>query len=108
MEKFINEYLEFIRQDYAKWSAQSPTEVRIRMTKEFQESVGFEVGSKYIKVYAGANQRSVHSFICREDTGKFKKGDILKAAGWSAPAKNFARGNVLTKQYGATTWTGAM
>ena len=47
MEKFINEYLEFIRQDYAKWSAQSPTEVRIRMTKEFQESVGFEVGSKW-------------------------------------------------------------
>jgi hypothetical protein len=105
MEKFINEYLEFIRQDYAKWSAQSPTEVRIRMTEEFQKSVRFEQGSKYIKVITGT---SVHSFICRNDAGKFKKGDILKAAGWSSPARNFARGNVLTKQYGATTWTGAM
>ena len=105
MEKFINEYLEFIRQDYAKWSAQSPTEVRIRMTKEFQESVRFEQGSKYIKVITGT---SVHSFICRNDGGKFKKGDILKAATWSSPARNFARGNVLTKQYGATSWTGAV
>jgi hypothetical protein len=101
----LNDYLDFIRQDYAKWSAQSPTETRIRMTKEFQESVRFDVGSKYIKVITGT---SVHSFICRKDNGKFKKGDILKAAGWSAPAKNFPRGNVITKQYGQTTWTGAI
>jgi hypothetical protein len=104
----LNEYLDFIRQDYAKWSAQSPTETRIRMTEEFQQSVGFEVGSKYIKVITGLGQRTVHSFICLKDNGKFKKGDILKAAGWSAPAKNFARGNVITKQYGQTTWTGAI
>jgi hypothetical protein len=103
----LNEYLEYIKQDYARWTGNSPTEIQIRMTEEFQRSVGYEVGSKYIKVYSGANQRSVHSFICREDTGKFKKGDILKAAGWSAPAKNFARGNVIAKQYGQTRWTGA-
>ena len=105
MEKFINEYLEFIRQEYAKWMLQSPTEIRIRMTEEFQKSVRFEQGSKYVKVIAGT---SVHSFICLKDNGKFKRGDILKAAGWSAPARNFARGNVIAKQYGATTWTGAM
>jgi hypothetical protein len=105
MEKFINEYLEFIRQDYAKWSAQSPTETRIRMTKEFQESVRIQKGSKYIKVITGT---SAHSFIVLKDNGKFKRGDILKAATWSSPAFNFARGNVLTKQYGATSWTGAV
>ena len=104
----LNEYLEFIKENYVRWSAQTPTDVRIRMTEEFKKSVGFEVGSKYIKVYSGTNQRSVHSFICLKDNGKFKKGDILKAAGWSSPARNFARGNVITKQYGATTWTGAM
>ena len=105
MEKFINEYLEFIRQEYAKWMLQSPTEIRIRMTEEFQKSVRFEQGSKYVKVIAGT---SVHSFICLKDNGKFKKGDILKAATWSSPARNFARGNVIAKQYGATTWTGAV
>ena len=104
----LNEYLDFIKENYAKWSAQSPTDVRIRMTEEFKKSVGFEVGSKYVKVITGREQRSVHSFICLKDNGKFKKGDILKAAGWSSPARNFARGNVITKQYGATTWTGAM
>ena len=104
----LNEYLEHIKQDYAKWMLQSPTDIRIRMTEEFQQSVGFEVGSKYIKVYSGANKRSVHSFICLKDNGKFKKGDILKAAGWSSPARNFARGNVIAKQFGQTRWTGAM
>lgn len=101
----LNEYLDFIKDNYVKWMLQSPTDVRIRMTEEFQKSVRFEQGSKYIKVIAGT---SVHSFICLKDNGKFKKGDILKAAGWSSPARNFARGNVIAKQYGATTWTGAM
>ena len=104
----LNEYLEHIKQDYAKWMLQSPTDIRIRMSEEFQQSVGFEVGSKYIKVYSGANQRSVHSFICLKDNGKFKKGDILKAAGWSSPARNFARGNVLAKQFEQTVCSGAM
>ena len=38
---------------------------------------------------------SVWAFIVKEDDGKFKKGDILKAAGGNAPAKNSPRGNVL-------------
>ena len=37
---------------------------------------------------------------------KFKKGDILKAAGWNAPARNAARGNILDGGY-AINWTGA-
>ena len=104
----LNEYLDFIKKEYTRWMIQCRTDVRERMTDEFCNSVTFEVGSKYVKVITGREQRSVHSFICLKDNGKFKKGDILKAAGWSAPARNFARGNVMTKQYGATTWTGAM
>ena len=37
----------------------------------------------------------------------FKKGDILKAAGYNKPALNSARGNVLTGNY-AIQWTGPL
>jgi hypothetical protein len=105
--KNLDKYLQAIRDDYANWLLQTPTDIRIKMTEEFQNSVGYEVGSKYIRVYAGANQRSVHSFICIKDNGKFKEGDILKAAGWKAPAKNFARGNILDGNFSNVRWTGA-
>ena len=36
-----------------------------------------------------------------------KKGDILKAAGYRAPARNSARGNVLEGNY-AIQWTGPL
>jgi hypothetical protein len=105
--KNLDKYLQAIRDDYANWLLQTPTDIRIKMTEEFQNSVGYEVGSKYIRVYAGANQRSVHSFICIKDNGKFKEGDILKAAGWAGPARNFARGNILDGNFSNVRWTGA-
>jgi hypothetical protein len=42
--------------------------------------------------------------------GKFVVGDILTAASFSAPAKNFARGNILdvTSYENRVRWTGAM
>ena len=103
MNKELNDYMDYIRTNYEKWSGQAPTEVRIRMIEEFKASVRFVEGSKYIKVVAGS---SVHSFIVKKD-GQFLKGDILKAATWSAPARNFIRGNVLRKEYGTISWTGA-
>ncbi len=43
---------------------------------------------------------SVYCFIVKkEDDKKFKVGDILKASGWKAPARNFARGNVFAVDY---------
>ncbi len=36
---------------------------------------------------------------------KFKKGDLLKAAGFNAPARNAARGNVLEGNF-QIRWTG--
>ena len=61
-------------------------------------------GKKFIKV---VQERSVFAFIVKEDTDKFKKGDILKAAGYNAPAQNAARGNVLTGNY-YINWTGPL
>ena len=63
-----------------------------------------ETGKKYIRV---VRENGVFCFIVREDSGKFKKGDILKAAGYRAPALNSARGNVLTGNY-PIQWTGPL
>jgi hypothetical protein len=76
---------------------------------EAKFDVTFDRGRKFIKVVTQSyGSKSVHSFICIESDGKFQFGDILKAATWSQPAKNFARGNVLDpKSYAHHSWTGA-
>ena len=61
-------------------------------------------GKKYIKV---VQDTGVFCFIAKEDFKHFKKGDILKAAGYNAPALNSARGNVLTGNY-PIQWTGPL
>ena len=61
-------------------------------------------GKKYIKV---VQDTGVFCFIVKEDFKHFKKGDILKAAGYNAPALNSARGNVLSGNY-AIQWTGPL
>lgn len=98
----LTEYLEYIKADYAKWKTDSP--YREEFIERFNASLEVEVGSKYIKVVA---ERSVHSFICLRDMGKFTKGDILKAESYSSPARNFARGNLLARNFGSVRWTGA-
>jgi hypothetical protein len=76
---------------------------------EGKYSVTFERGRKFIKVVNSSwGSKSVHSFICIQPHGKFQFGDILKAATWHQPAKNFARGNVLeVSSYNNHRWTGA-
>ena len=61
-------------------------------------------GKKYIKI---VQDTGVFCFIVKEDFKHFKKGDILKAAGYNAPALNSARGNVLTGNY-YVQWTGPL
>ena len=32
--------------------------------------------------------------IIKQDDKRFKKGDLLKPAGYNAPARNYSRGNI--------------
>jgi len=98
-------------EDYESWNhvaADAPhDEIRARMNKEY--AAGFEVkyGSKYIKLLTKGGG-SVTAFIVGTDKDKkFKKGDILKPAGWAAPARNKSRGNILDGGY-PINWTGPL
>ena len=93
-------YADHLKADYNKWN-QDVSDAKFDIT--------FERGRKFIKVVKTSwGSRSVHSFICIQPHGKFQFGDILKAASWAQPAKNFARGNVLDpSSYSNHKWTGA-
>lgn len=83
--------------------------VQSQMRAAYAEGIRFNAGRKYIKVekgHAPGGQVSVWGFIVNTDSDKkFRKGDILKAAGWSTPARNKARGNILEGGY-SIRWTG--
>lgn len=97
----LEKFLAKSRQDYAKFMGRD-SEIAKQMVQEYNNGLRYEFGKKYVKVI---DRNSVHSFIMIEDDGKFKRGDILKAASWRTPARNFARGNIFG-QY-TIRWTGA-
>lgn len=101
--------LEEIKKDYFQWTARGAlakgeelTEINQKMIAQFNENLHFEEGRKYIKVITGG---SVWGFVMKADDAKFKAGDILKAAGWAAPARNKARGNIFN-DLTWVQWTG--
>ena len=112
MQQQIETLIEDIVNDYAIWQglcsvAAGETEkssVKIDMFKRFKENMSYKTGVKYIKIF---NEKgSVWGFVVNTDKDvKFKKGDILKAAGYNAPARNQARGNIIDGDY-SIRWTG--
>ena len=106
MNNEMKTLIENIKADYAdvRYSAGN-SEIRKKMIAEFNEKITYKVGNKYIKVFNEGG--GVWGFVVNTDNDKkFKKGDILKAAGYSAPARNFARGNIIDGGY-TVRWTGA-
>ena len=76
-----------------------------KMVVAFDEGISYKVNTKYIKITL--EHGGIWGFVVNSDNDKkFRKGDILKAAGWATPARNFARGNILDGGYDAR-WTGA-
>tara|TARA_Y100000296_G_scaffold37328_1_gene43258 strand:+ start:2414 stop:2791 length:378 start_codon:yes stop_codon:yes gene_type:complete len=104
LDKGVVNMIEAMIEDY-KLFMPPDSEIKKKMNKRYSNSFVEKTGSKYIKV---VSNNSVSAFIVKTDKDKkFKKGDILYPAGWAAPARNKARGNVLDGGY-PINWTGPL
>ena len=103
----LTNYLDFIKGDYCGWNT-NQTEIGAQMREDFCAGLTTDPGTKYLKVVTGraGSSRSVHSFIVIKADAKFAVGDILKAASWAAPARNFARGNLFKGDFKSISWSG--
>jgi hypothetical protein len=122
MRNEIEKVLEAMREDYKRWSMATRTvhqnveefnralERRDEMIENYCNGLEVKENTRYWKITAtngGGTSRSVSGFIVKAGDKKFREGDMLKAAGWAAPARNFARGNVLDGTgLGNARWTG--
>ena len=105
MRNEIEKVLEAMREDYRRWSGRcakhngtAHSKNNIEMEENYCNGLMVEENRRYWKITGsngGGSQVSVKGFIVKAGDKKFREGDMLKAAGWAAPARNFARGNVL-------------
>ena len=101
MNDALNNLLNVIGRDYSRlfYSRERQSDV-----DDFYDNLSYKIGSKYAKIISNG---SAWGFVVVTDNDKkFPKGTILKAASWSAPARNAARGNVLTEDFSMVAWTG--
>jgi len=108
LEQGINNMMAGAKEDYKNMSTGYGKRELTGYSKEqvdnWDNKTKVSFGKKYIKI---VQDTGVFCFIVKEDFKQFKKGDILKAAGYNAPALNSARGNVLTGNYNIQ-WTGPL
>ena len=88
--------------DYGDWTDKG-CEIALRMWDEYADGFTVEYNKKYVRISVN---NSVSAFIVAVDNDKkFKKGDILKPAGWKAPAKH-VRGTIFSSETNWFSWTG--
>lgn len=121
MRMEIEKVLEAMREDYKRWSMMTRTvhqnveefnraiDIREEMTENYCKGLRVEENRRYWKIIGsngGGSSTSVKGFIVKAGDKKFREGDMLKPAGWAAPARNFSRGNVLERTFERVRWTG--
>ena len=105
IEDGINNMLDAAAHDYNRM------DLTYRTSDEFRAGFMIKKGQKYIKIgrmskHTPGRMGQVWGFVVNtNDDKKFKKGDVLKAAGFNAPARNAPRGNVLEGGFNIN-WTG--
>ena len=112
LDEGIKNLIEGSKLDYAKWTEKGRAEGSSYYDESlanFEKNCSVQPGQNYIKVI---RENAVHAFVIKKLTAKteakgFKVGDILKPAGWQAPALNKARGNVLEGNF-YINWTGPL
>ena len=107
LDEGIKNLMAGAKADYVKWSTLGGKELTgysKEQVENWDSKTSVRNGKKYIKI---VQDTGVFCFIVKEDFKHFKKGDVLKAAGYNAPALNSARGNVLAGNY-PIQWTGPL
>ena len=108
LDEGVKNMMSGAKDDYVRCSTSNGTKELTGYSKDqvdkWDSLIKVSQGKKYIKV---VRENGVFAFIVKEDFKHFKKGEILKPAGYNAPALNSARGNVLTGNY-MIQWTGPL
>ena len=110
MKNEIQNLVNAIVEDYRDWTykcryVKDNPEYCAKLVEEFANGIVVKEGPKYTKIYKD-NGGCIWGFVVAVDTdNKFRKGDILMAAGYAAPARNAARGNILDNNFDIN-WTG--
>jgi hypothetical protein len=99
--------------DYATWSQRAQEiakydhlkdKVWVHWYDDYKVNTKFKIGRKYVKLMH--NGSAVGFIVISKKDKMFAYGDLLKAASWSTPARNFPRGNALTNMPKVIQWTG--
>ena len=97
----VNNLVDNIHRDYEGWNGKTEYPDVTRTV-----DITIKHGRKFIKII---RDNSVWGFIAKADGMNkgvpMKAGDVLKAAGWAAPAKH-TRGNIFDDKQDYFSWTG--
>jgi hypothetical protein len=102
----IESLVSFLYEDYNRFCEMAGINGRVKSAHSFSVDTS---GRNYWRVVSNdSTQRFSIAFIVVKESKGFKIGDILKSAGWKAPATNYKRGNILDRDFSNVTWAGCV